>query len=105
AASSDAARPALTGVLIQEEENGFLLVATDGYRLSLKHQKSDVSQRKDGEDVSLIVPARVFREVLTLKEQGDISMYVSSKNNQIVFAQPETTLIGRLIEGAFPPYE
>lgn len=104
AASTDATRPALTGVLVEQEEQGFLLVATDGYRLSLKHQRSTDVLPAD-EKISLIVPARVFREVISLKDQGDVSMYVSSKNNQIIFSQTETTLIGRLIEGAFPPYE
>lgn len=105
AASTDATRPALTGVLVQQEEKGFLLVATDGYRLSLKHQRSAEKPAVDGDPVSLIVPARVFREVISLKDQGDVSMYVSSRNNQILFSQPETVLIGRLIEGSFPPYE
>lgn len=105
AASADAARPALTGVLVKQEENGFLLVATDGYRLSLKHQRSDDAASSASQGLSLIVPARVFREVISLKETDEIAMYVSSQNNQIVFGQPEMTLIGRLIEGEFPPYE
>lgn len=105
AASSDAARPALTGVLVKQEEGGFLLVATDGYRLSLKHQRSEANQTLSKESTSLIVPARVFREVISLKEGEEIAMYVSGKSNQIVFTQPEMTLVGRLIEAEFPPYE
>src|SRR3990167_2476489 len=36
AAANDAGRPALSGILIKKEEGGgFLMVATDGYRLSL----------------------------------------------------------------------
>jgi DNA polymerase-3 subunit beta len=105
AASSDAARPALTGVLLKPEEGGFLLVATDGYRLSLKHQRSEDKRVAAGAGTSLIVPARVFREVIAVKESDAISMYVSGKNNQIIFTQPEMTLVGRLIESEFPPYE
>jgi len=105
AASSDAARPALTGVLVKQEQGGFLLVATDGYRLSLKHQSSDEAVKASGEVLSLIVPARVFREVLSLKEIEPISLHLSKQHNQIIFAQPEMTLIGRLIEAEFPPYE
>jgi len=31
--------PALSGILVRKEAQGFLLVATDGYRLSLRHYK------------------------------------------------------------------
>jgi DNA polymerase-3 subunit beta len=105
AASTDAARPALTGILMQREEGGFLLVATDGYRLSLKHQQSEERSVQAQEARSLIVPARVFREVISLKEDEPVAMYVSDKSNQVIFTSPEVTLIGRLIEGEFPPYE
>jgi DNA polymerase III subunit beta len=105
AASSDAARPALSGLLIQQEEGGFLLVATDGYRLSLKHQKTEDKPARSGEDLSLIVPARVFREVVSVKEDEPVTMYISDKSNQIIFTTSDVTLVGRLIEGEFPPYE
>jgi DNA polymerase III subunit beta len=105
AASSDAARPALTGVLVKQEDGGFLLVATDGYRLSLKHQPTEQKTAVSEKELSLLVPARVFREVISLKESGDIDMFISAKNNQIVFSESEMTLIGRLIEAEFPPYE
>ena len=37
AASQDSARPALSGIQIKKDKEGFLMVATDGYRLSLKN--------------------------------------------------------------------
>ena len=37
AASRDEVRPILTGVLLQAEENRLTMVATDSYRLSVKH--------------------------------------------------------------------
>jgi len=107
-ASSDTARPALSGVLVKQEANGFLLVATDGYRLSLKHYTvgaEDKLQLIEG-DTSMLVPARVFKEVLALKEEGSkLLMYVSKEKNQLVFEQNETILIGRLIEAEYPNYE
>lgn len=108
AASTESSRPALSGVLMKKEENGFLLVATDGYRLSLKHtlqgQQNDVQAVQ--EEKALIIPARVFREVLSLKESGEnITVYGGVENNQVIFAYGETMLVGRLIEAEFPPYE
>lgn len=102
-ASQEAARPALSGVLIRREPEGLLLVATDGYRLSLKHYKVDVgnSEKKD----SFIVPARVLREILSFKETKEgISVYTSSENNQVLFENSEMTLVGRLIEAEFPNF-
>ena len=103
-ASQDVARPALSGVLVRREREGFLLVATDGYRLSLKHYKTE-SGYKD-ESTSFIVPARVLRELMSLKEEKpEISLYISQESSQILFEQGKTSLMGRLIEAEFPNFE
>ncbi len=103
-ASQDTTRPALSGVLIKNEEDGFLLVATDGYRLSLKHHKAPGAVVKTMN--TLIIPARVFREIMSIKEESsDIEVFASKESSQVIFNQGETLLVGRLIEGAFPNYE
>lgn len=103
AASTDTARPALSGVLVKREEGGFLLVATDGYRLSLKHSLT----KPGGEEeiATMIVPARVFREVLGLKGIKTVGVHVAQEKNQIFFDLGDTEVIGRLIEAEFPNYE
>ena len=95
----------LSGVLVKKEGAGFLLVATDGYRLSLKH--TTAGQGITGDIASFILPARVFRELLSVKEEeaGDITMYVAKENNQVIFRHGNTVLIGRLIEAEFPNFE
>lgn len=104
AASTDTTRPALSGVLVRKEANGFLLVSTDGYRLSLRHYK--VSESKSIDASSFVIPARVFRELMSLKEDdSDIIMYISQQQNQVIFEQEDTILIGRLIEAEFPNFE
>lgn len=104
-ASLDTARPALSGILIKKEENGFLLVATDGYRLSLKHHISEGASLS-GEDETLLIPARMIREVLALKHEGQtVDLYISKKNNQVIFSSNETLFIGRLLEAEFPKYD
>src|SRR6185437_1741947 len=103
-ASQDTTRPALSGVLVRKESLGFLLVATDGYRLSLRHYK--VSESISGESASFIIPARVFKELVAMKEEDkDIGMYISKEQNQVIFEQGDSILIGRLIEAEFPNYE
>lgn len=106
-ASQDTTRPSLSGVFLKQEEKGFLLVATDGYRLSLKHLTMDVEPKKDIENsLSLIVPGRIFKEVLAIREESEtVSIFISKTSNQILFEQGNTILVGRLIEGEFPKYE
>lgn len=109
AASPDSDRPALSGVLIKEEKEGFLLVATDGYRLSLKkHALRSIKKEKAGEAISMLVPSRVIRELVQMEKDavgGEVRVYASKEKNQIIFSQNDTTLVGRLIEAEFPNYE
>ncbi len=109
AASPDQERPALSGVLIKEDGDGFLLVATDGYRLSLKkHALKNLKKGKTEGPISMLVPARIIRELVQMGkdiEGEDVGVYVSKEKNQIIFSQNESTLVGRLIEAEFPNYE
>ena len=54
AASTDEARPVLTGVLFQVKGTDLTLAATDGHRLAVRKLKAS---RADEIDASLIVPA------------------------------------------------
>lgn len=109
AASPDSERPALSGVLVKDEKEGFLLVATDGYRLSLKKHALKNAKRTQAEElVSMLVPARVIKELIQMeKDSGgeDVRIYISREKNQIIFSQDDITLVGRLIEAEFPNYE
>jgi DNA polymerase III subunit beta len=104
ASAVDTTRPALSGIMVKSEEQGLLLVATDGYRLSLKRHSTETSKHKQTEPY--IVPARVFRELTAIKEGSDeVEVYISKENSQIIFIQGDTVLVGRLIEGNFPNYD
>lgn len=107
AASQDTERPALSGVLIRENEEGFILVATDGYRLSLKkHALKGVGKVKNEDKISLLLPARIIRELIQMEDgEEDILVFVAKDKNQIILSQDGITLVGRLIEAEFPNYE
>lgn len=104
AASQDASRPALSGVLIGEDGEKNVIVATDGYRLSLKTLAGKVKKKKEEDATSIIVPARILRELMSLKEDGNIGVFVSAENNQVIFSQGDVEIVGRLIEAKFPEY-
>ncbi len=105
ASAGDMGRPALSGVLIRKNSNGeIVVVATDGYRLSLKQGLSE--KLKAGESMDLLVPARVIKELAGLKsEDENITLYVVKEGNQVLFECGDATVIGRLIEAEYPDYQ
>jgi len=103
AAAQDSGRPALSGLLLDEEGNSITLVATDGVRLSLQ---KNVFKTKKGFKKPIVVPARIIKELLLIKEDEDlVRVFISQENNQILFTQGETTLVGRLIGAEYPDYQ
>jgi DNA polymerase III subunit beta len=105
AVSTEMSRPALSGILLRPENEGFLVVATDGYRLSLRKYISPGGGLL--QDVkSLIIPARVIREASTMRDEGgNLDVYMLPESNQILFEQGGAVLVGRLIEAEFPNFE
>lgn len=105
AAAGGLGRPALSGVLLKKEaKGGLVMVATDGYRLSLGSGLSTGGSGKEEE--KLLIPARVIKELVSQKAgEGDVSLFVSDKNNQVVFDYSGIEIVGRLIEAEYPDYQ
>ncbi len=70
AASSDDARPILTGVLVTAEADGLRLVATDSYRLAVRDLPG---QSVLAEGQSVLVPSRALNELTRLLGDGGAS--------------------------------
>lgn len=96
AASTDDARPILTGVFFEQEGEALRLVATDSYRLAVRDLPS-----VDAELAGL-VPVRALRELG--RTVGAQKLQVAIGARQATFASERGTLTARLIEGAFPNY-
>lgn len=102
AASRDEVRPILTGVLVQTEGARLTMVATDSYRLSVKHTtlEAEISQQLDAN-----VPARALRELARIiTVEGAEEVEIALPRNQIVFRAAGVVLSSRLIEGQFPSW-
>ena len=102
AASRDEVRPILTGVLVQAEGNALTMVATDSYRLSVKHTELEapVTQALEAN-----VPARALRELARIIGAGGAeAVEISLPRNQAVFKVDGVVLSSRLIEGQFPSW-
>src|SRR2546427_615268 len=103
AASTDEARPVLTGVLVQVQGGNLTFAATDGHRLAVR--KLGAAGAADLE-ASLIVPARALAELSrVLKgEPGRVEVIISKARNQIFFRAGSSELTSRLIDGKYPNY-
>ena len=103
AASTDEARPVLTGVLVQVQGGSLTLAATDGHRLAVR--KLAAAGPSDLE-ASLIVPARALAELArVLKgEPGKVEVIISKARNQVFFRAGSSELTSRLIDGKYPNY-
>ncbi len=121
AASSDDARPLLTGVLLAAEGNGVRLVATDSYRLAMRDiEGSDALV----ESSQILVPARALSELQRLavlgaavKEMatapgggdsvgagGGDSVGLSVGDHDVTFTAGDVKVSTRLLDGAYPDY-
>ncbi len=102
AASSNAVRPVLTGVLFRFKKDELRMVATDSYRLSEKVLKLGATVKEESD---CIVPARTVTELGKILSSAKGNVEVNVSNNQVLFKIGDTTLTSRLIEGHFPDYE
>ena len=103
AASMDDARPVLTGVLLEVEDDKTTMAAADGFRLSVRTaQLSSASSNQ----VKAIIPARALSELARIIGTGDetISMTLPANRGQVIFRGTDFELVSQLIDGTFPDY-
>ena len=104
AASSDDARPILTGVLLSSEEGGLRLVATDSYRLAVR-DLPNATVLNEGQKV--LVPSRALGELIRVLGDAE-TVTVRLGKHDVTFDVPSADggvqVTTRLIEGEFPNY-
>jgi DNA polymerase III subunit beta len=100
AASTDEARPILTGVLLAAENDGMRMVATDSYRLAVRDLGG---QQLLGDGQKVLIPGRALNELQRLVGSGsEVTMRLGDRD--ATFEIGGTRLTTRLIEGDFPNY-
>ena len=117
AASSDDARPLLTGVLIAAEGSGVRLVATDSYRLAMRDiEGSDALV----DSAQILVPARALAELQRLSVLGSAAretgvategdgevgptVGLSVGEHDVTFTAGGVKVSTRLLDGSYPDY-
>ena len=99
ATADDELRPVMNGVYFNLDEAELTCVATDAHKL-VKHTVECAC----GVKAAFILPkkpANLLKNIL-LKEEGEVKITFDQKN--VVFELSSSTLVCRLIEGAYPNY-
>jgi len=100
AASTDEARPILTGVMLAAEAEGLRMVATDSYRLAVRDLPGASVL---GADQKVLVPGRALSELQRLVgNASELTLRLGER--EATFEVGTTRLTTRLIEGEFPNY-
>ena len=100
AASSDDARPILTGVLMTADEGRLRFVATDSYRLAVRDVPGATVLR---EGQRVLVPSKALAELQRLLASAE-EVTLRLAEHDATFEVPGVRLTTRLIEGEFPNY-
>ncbi|OGN95733.1 MAG: DNA polymerase III subunit beta [Chloroflexi bacterium RBG_13_50_21] len=104
AASTDEARPVLTGVLLTAQANQITLQAADGFRLSIR--KAELSSPLS-RPIKAIIPARALSELARIASDSDatVTMLMPANRGQVIFHTKDIELVSQLIEGSYPDLE
>ena len=102
-ASIDENKGAMTGVLIEMEENSLNMVAIDGFRMAIARE-----QMKNKKKENIIIPAKILGEISRIITESEISgedvtMLLSEK--KAVFIMENTKIVIRLLDGEFMNYK
>ncbi len=101
AASSDEARPVLTGIYMHSDQGKLFMAATDSYRLADKL----VTKQTNKQDVSLLIPASAMQDLLRVLDDEEAQVEITHDDQQVLFKVGGVELVARLIEGKYPDYK
>ncbi len=99
AATSEGAKPILTGINFCVENSFLTMVGIDGFRLAIRKNKV-----KETKNIEFTVSNKAVAEVLRLIDEDSESVEISVGNRLISFKINGYSFISRLIEGEFVNY-
>jgi DNA polymerase-3 subunit beta len=103
AASSDDARPVLTGVYLSVEGKELTMAAADGFRLSMRTAKLEAPVPQP---LEAIIPARALSELARILQDGEetVRMLLPPQRAQVIFQGKDVELVSQLIDGSYPAF-
>jgi DNA polymerase-3 subunit beta len=91
----------LNGLLLEMSDGILRAVATDGHRLAMSEEGSEIGET---EDFQIIIPRKAILELSRMLEDGDNEVTVEVGSNNVRIILGETIFTSKLIDGKFPDY-
>ena len=104
AASTEEARYFLNGLYFSLTSELTKVVATDGRRLAVASSETLLADEDGENSIGVIVPLKAIKEIAKIFVESP-EVKISLKENQILFADDDATLVSRLVDGEYPQYE
>ncbi|WP_149913373.1 DNA polymerase III subunit beta [Sphingobacterium cavernae] len=101
AVSNDELRPAMSGVLVQLNEQNITFVSTDAHKL-VRYRRTDVGAEKS---TSIILPKKALTLLKSSLPSDDTSVSIEYNNTNAFFHFGNINLICRLVDERYPDYE
>lgn len=105
AISNEESRFTLNGALLVLKENGLVMVATDGHRLSMVESSEELPGVQGS--YRALLPRKAMTELLKFASDADATATVkfSGDENHLFFELGDRLLLSRKLTGNFPDYE
>ncbi len=92
----------LNGVLLEVENNKLRSVATDGHRLAVSEQETELAV---GDKLQSIIPRKGVLEISRLLEDTDDACTIQITPSYIKISTGDIVFTSKLVDGRFPDYE
>lgn len=92
---------AISGVLWEASGKKLQLIATDGHRMA---QAVGTLKKSVAADVTAIVPAKLMTLIQRIAGDGEETLDVKIRDNQILVRTARAVLVSSLVQGNFPKY-
>ncbi|KKR09919.1 MAG: polymerase III subunit beta protein [Parcubacteria group bacterium GW2011_GWA2_39_18] len=98
----NSSRPEISGIFICVQKNSIKFVGTDSFRLT---EIEASTEQKSEKETSLIMPLKLGQELIKLFQEEKNEVEICSNQHQIMIKGKNFTVVSRLIDGSYPPYE
>ncbi|HIT33416.1 MAG TPA: DNA polymerase III subunit beta [Candidatus Faecousia intestinigallinarum] len=100
--SDNISRLIQTGVRFEVADSTICAISSDGYRLSLRRYHWDAPT---GQTMAFVVPGKSLKELERILQDSSASVSLQLSSKHILFRLGAATLICRLLDGRFLPWE